>query len=82
MISGSMPIVDLHVTTPEAKQEEAIFCGQLVDRALLHGPNRRLKELMLIFGVAREFLAGFRALHFVGPCITVFGSARFEEDHP
>lgn len=27
-------------------------------------------------------IVGFRALHFVGPCITVFGSARFAEDHP
>ena len=25
---------------------------------------------------------GFRSLHFVGPCVTVFGSARFGEDHP
>jgi uncharacterized protein (TIGR00730 family) len=25
---------------------------------------------------------GFRALHFVGPCVTVFGSARFAADHP
>lgn len=29
-----------------------------------------------------ELLGGFRALHFVGPCVTVFGSARFKEDHP
>ncbi len=29
-----------------------------------------------------EFLRGFRTLHFVGPCVTVFGSARFPEDHP
>lgn len=29
-----------------------------------------------------EFLRGFRALHFVGPCVTVFGSARFEPGHP
>ena len=27
-----------------------------------------------------EFIKGFRALHFVGPCVTVFGSARFRED--
>jgi uncharacterized protein (TIGR00730 family) len=26
-------------------------------------------------------MRGFRALHFVGPCVTVFGSARFKEDH-
>jgi uncharacterized protein (TIGR00730 family) len=30
----------------------------------------------------REFIRGFRVLHFVGPCVTVFGSARFKEDHP
>lgn len=27
-------------------------------------------------------MKGFRALHFVGPCVTVFGSARFDEKHP
>ena len=27
-------------------------------------------------------MRGFRTLHFVGPCVTVFGSARFPEDHP
>jgi uncharacterized protein (TIGR00730 family) len=27
-------------------------------------------------------MSGFRALHFVGPCVTVFGSARFKEEHP
>ena len=32
--------------------------------------------------VAWEFIAGFRTLHFVGPCVTVFGSARFDESHP
>jgi len=26
-------------------------------------------------------MRGFRTLHFVGPCVTVFGSARFPEDH-
>ncbi len=29
-----------------------------------------------------EFLRGFRAFHFAGPCVTVFGSARFGENHP
>jgi uncharacterized protein (TIGR00730 family) len=27
-------------------------------------------------------MRGFRALHFLGPCVTVFGSARFTPDHP
>jgi len=29
-----------------------------------------------------DLIRGLRALHFVGPCITFFGSARFKEDHP
>lgn len=30
----------------------------------------------------RDFLRGFRVLHFVGPCVTVFGSARVKEASP
>ena len=31
--------------------------------------------------IFREFLRGFRRLRRIGPCVTVFGSARFEEGH-
>ncbi len=48
----------------------------------LEGPRSRGYELMFAWKVFREFITGFRTLHFVGPCITVFGSARFNEDHP
>jgi uncharacterized protein (TIGR00730 family) len=41
-----------------------------------------MAELARAFRVLRELLKGFRALHFVGPCVTVFGSARFTEEHP
>lgn len=47
----------------------------------LEGPKSRSTELLFILKVVWEFLKGFRALHFVGPCITVFGSARFKEGH-
>jgi uncharacterized protein (TIGR00730 family) len=53
----------------------------LEDFKLLQGPRRRWEELLRILRIAREFLRGFRALHFVGPCVTVFGSARFAPDH-
>lgn len=36
----------------------------------------------MLLRIFREFFRGFRKLHFVGPCVTVFGSARFKEDHP
>ncbi|MCB9676119.1 MAG: TIGR00730 family Rossman fold protein [Alphaproteobacteria bacterium] len=29
-----------------------------------------------------ETIRGFRTFHFLGPCVTVFGSARFTEGHP
>ena len=48
----------------------------------LEGPRPRGSELLWALGTFVEFIRGFRALHFVGPCVTVFGSARFKEDHP
>src|ERR1700759_2883291 len=48
----------------------------------LDGPHSRWKELKFTFATMTEFIRGFRALHFLGPCITVFGSARFDEHHP
>ena len=52
------------------------------DRVLLEGPHSRRKELWLVLRSLRDFISGFRALHFVGPCVTVFGSARYTADHP
>lgn len=46
----------------------------------LHGPQSRLKDFWFTIKVVREFIKGFRVLHFVGPCITIFGSARFDEN--
>lgn len=49
---------------------------------LLEGPHSRRKEFWLVLRAVRDFIAGFRVLHFVGPCVTVFGSARYDETHP
>jgi uncharacterized protein (TIGR00730 family) len=47
----------------------------------LDGPKSRHLELWFAIKVLFQFIKGFRTLHFVGPCITVFGSARFKEGH-
>lgn len=47
----------------------------------LEGPRSRWQEFKFVVKVCLEFIRGFRALHFSGPCVTVFGSARFKEDH-
>ncbi len=59
--------------TPQGSIEEEIF---------LEGPHSRSSEFGFLLKVMREFLKGFRTMHFLGPCVTVFGSARFTEDHP
>jgi uncharacterized protein (TIGR00730 family) len=48
----------------------------------LEGPKPRMNELGFALKIFVQFIKGFRTLHFIGPCITVFGSARFKEDHP
>jgi uncharacterized protein (TIGR00730 family) len=51
------------------------------DGRFLEGPQTRTSELARLFRIGADFIRGFRGLHFVGPCVTVFGSARFAEDH-
>jgi hypothetical protein len=48
----------------------------------LEGPQSRWKEFVFTLKVMKEFIKGFRALHKTGPCVTIFGSARFTDDHP
>lgn len=52
------------------------------DLTFLSGPRLRRRELRTLFRVTREMLSGFRHLHFAGPCVTVFGSARLREGDP
>jgi hypothetical protein len=48
----------------------------------LEGPKPRMSELGFAWGVFKQFIKAVRFLHFIGPSVTVFGSARFKEDHP
>lgn len=59
------------------KSEELIH-----SKGFLEGPRSRWSEFVFTIRVLVEFIKGFRMLHFVGPCVTVFGSARFKENHP
>ena len=49
---------------------------------MLQGPHSRLDEFLTLFRVMADFLRGFRVLHFVGPCVSVFGSARIKPGSP
>lgn len=52
------------------------------DQRLLGGPRSRTAEFLRVVRILLEFIRGFQKLHWLGPCVTVFGSARFEEPHP
>lgn len=51
------------------------------EHVYLDGPKSRGYELHFAWRVFWQFIKGFRSLHFLGPCITVFGSARYKKDH-
>lgn len=76
--------VDTDVTPPDDKTAAdatvSIPPGH-EDEVFLEGPHSRTREFLLLLRAGRDFIRGFRTLHFVGPCVTVFGSARFKEGH-
>tara|TARA_R110002096_G_scaffold416576_3_gene619639 strand:- start:77936 stop:78625 length:690 start_codon:yes stop_codon:yes gene_type:complete len=45
----------------------------------LKGANGWFRDLERVFEIAWDFLGGFNKLRKIGPCVTVFGSARFKE---
>jgi uncharacterized protein (TIGR00730 family) len=73
---SKLPQVDeLEITEKEIVEQE-IFELETPDQSLLSGPSSRLHDLATILRVGKDLLMGFRALHFAGPCVTIFGSAR------
>jgi predicted Rossmann-fold nucleotide-binding protein len=56
--------------------------AEVPEKAFYDGPRSRFHEFRFACRIFFEFIKGFRALHFSGPCVTVFGSARFPEGHP
>jgi len=73
-----MPLIQKTPAEPKLKR-----LNQLKGEAnFLAGRHSRLSEFFRVLRICAEFIRGFRALHFVGPAITVFGSARFPQDHP
>jgi len=70
------------VETRDGSQSLSTASPQRADEIFLKGPRSRFDEFITLLRVMRDFLRGFRVLHFVGPCVTVFGSARIKVDSP
>jgi hypothetical protein len=63
-----------------SSESPATAPAERADEIMLEGPHSRFGELFTLFRIMADFLRGFRVLHFVGPCVTIFGSARTKED--
>jgi uncharacterized protein (TIGR00730 family) len=68
--------------TPKSADAALITSPERADEIFLEGPRSRFEEFITLLRVMRDFLRGFRTLHFVGPCVTVFGSARIQREDP
>jgi uncharacterized protein (TIGR00730 family) len=66
----------------QSQQSSLTAPPERADEVFLQGPRPRLDEFVTVLRVCRDFIRGFRVLHFVGPCVTVFGSARVKMDSP
>jgi uncharacterized protein (TIGR00730 family) len=51
------------------------------EKQFLAGSREHPEELASAARIFLEFVRGIKALGTVGPCVTVFGSARFNEEH-
>lgn len=58
-------------------QDKKLFA----EEELLRGADDLLVDFDRAVNVFNEFVSGCRGLYEIGPAVTVFGSARFKEDH-
>jgi uncharacterized protein (TIGR00730 family) len=68
--------------TPESPGSVQPERPERAEEIFLEGPRSRFGEFCTLLRVMRDFLRGFRVLHFVGPCVTVFGSSRIKREDP
>ena len=52
-----------------------------LDEKLLRGIQHPISDLWFLISITAEFIRAFHRLHAIGPCITVFGSARFDHEN-
>jgi uncharacterized protein (TIGR00730 family) len=75
---GPVPVTEPTDTPPLDQARQA----QRAERLNLEGPQPRGFELVHALGIFREYFWALRKLHFLGPCVTVFGSARIGAGEP
>ena len=73
----------LRIDRPGAEAQRSLLQDVSgAEKAFLSGKRNREADLESVVRFFLEFLRGFESFDFEGPCVTVFGSSRFAEDHP
>ena len=67
------------VLTPQEQEEEHRIRKAFKDK---DWAEIKSSDSWVIFKVMSEFVEGFEKLAKIGPCVTIFGSARIKPEHP
>jgi uncharacterized protein (TIGR00730 family) len=75
--------IDMNSNNPPSTKNYSLL-GRVegAEKAFLSGRRNREQDLESAVTFFLEFLRGFESFDLERKCITVFGSARFKEDHP
>jgi len=79
---GLTPISAGGVAVAEQGNNPLLAQVKDAEKHFLAGRRTREADLESAVRLFLEFLRGFQELDFAGPCVTVFGSARFAAGHP
>jgi len=73
-----------NIQVPNIEADSAPISQQstIPESNFLEGPRSRSREFWFTIKMLFEFIKGFRTFHFVGPCVTIFGSARTPKHDP
>ena len=63
-------------------QPPARFPQNMTEPEIMAWQQSRIKDLWRVFRIMGEFVEGFEVLSRLGPCVSIFGSARTKPDDP
>ena len=74
---------DRHMDTPSLLPKSELSSTKKMSQEEIDAwQDARIKDLWRVFRVLGEFVDGFETLSEIGPCVSIFGSARTKEGDP
>lgn len=67
---------------PNAIPDPDHYFDRLSDAEMNAWQTKAIRDTWRVFRIMSEFVEGFQTMSRVGPCVSIFGSARLKPDHP